>query len=74
MEKLRRLPLHRVTCELKDPPQDKERDRHGPEAVHEEGDEKQGQGQSDQRDPEGVAEAINRVLMTLSIPGDPLFP
>jgi hypothetical protein len=63
-----------VTGELKDPPHDKERDRHGPEAVHEEGDEKQGQGKSDQRDPEGVAETVDGMLMARRVLRDPLVP
>ena len=72
MEKLRRFPLHGMTDELKDPSHDEHPNRNWPEALHEDGDKEERDGQRDERYADRVAESVDPVLVALRVAGDPV--
>ena len=73
VEKLRRLAFKGMTDELKDPSDDEQRQREPPEAVEEEPGGKDGYRKQNRGDAEGVAQAVDRVLMAGRVLGNPLL-
>src|SRR5262249_36775246 len=74
VQELGRLPFDRVADELKGPARDEERDRDRPETMNENGGDEQRNRKSNERNPDGVAETIDRVLMASAVLRDPLVP
>lgn len=73
MEELGLLALERVTDELEDPAHHEHRRRHRPKFMPKERDDEHRQRRRDQRDPYGMAEAVDRVLVGTGVLRDPLF-
>src|SRR3989442_9625216 len=71
LEELRRLPLNGVADELEGPPDHEKAQRHRPEPVHEHGRDKQRDRGRNERNANGVAEAVHRVLMAECVLGNP---
>src|SRR5215203_4882880 len=74
VEELRRLAFECVPDELEDPTHHEQCERYGPEAGREHGNEEQRQRDDDQRDPERVTQAIDRMPMTLRVACNPIVP
>jgi len=73
-EEFRRLAFEGVTYKLENPPNNKKSESQGPETVQKRSSEKQDQRQNDQRNADGVAEAIDRMLMAGGVLRDPVIP
>jgi hypothetical protein len=70
-----RAPAHdSVPDELKDPAGDEQRGGHDPECGRHDQQQKQRKRQRDQRNPEHVADPVDRVLMTARVLRDPVIP
>src|SRR5687768_5515751 len=74
LQKLRRLPFHRVTEELEDPANGKHRQRDPPEAPDKEGDDEEWKRHRDERNAERVTEPIERMRMAMPVLLDPDIP
>lgn len=73
-KEFRGLAFESVADELEDPSHDEESKCDGPEAVNEDGQDEEGERKHDQRDADGVADAVDRILMAGGILRDPLVP
>lgn len=73
-KELRRLSFNGVAHELKHPPGHEHRQRQPPHARDEQGDDKQGQRERDERYPDGVTEAVHRMFVAVSVLLDPDVP
>ena len=73
MEKFRGLAFEDVTDELEDPSEDEEAQGVVPEAMEKESRDRDCTGEETRGDTERVAGAVDRMLMTGRVPGDPLL-
>jgi len=73
VKELRWLPLDEVTHKLEDPADYEERHRHRPDAVNEDCDDEEWQGNGNHRDAEGVAQPVHRMLVALTVLHEPLL-
>ena len=73
VEEFRRLAFEGMADELKDPPDHKQCQRDPPEAVEEEPGDEYSYRKQNRRDAEGVAEAVDRMLVAGRVLGDPLL-
>lgn len=73
MEELGRLAFKGVADELECPSHHKKNGRHLPCAVVERRGQQGKQREENQRDAEGVAEAVHRMLVAAGVLGNPLF-
>lgn len=71
MEELRWLALKGVADELEDPSEDEESGGVDPEMMDEDAGDRDGGREQDQRDAEGMAEAVDGMLMAGGVLGDP---
>jgi len=72
-EKLRRLAFEGVADKLKNPSQDKERERIRPQTMHKDAADKNRDGEQDGRNPQRVAGPVHGVLVAGGILRDPLL-
>ena len=73
MKKFRGLALKRMSYELQDPACDEKNPRHNPEAVVKKTGEKKEERNQNRGNAIGMAEPVNRVLMTAPVPRNPLL-
>lgn len=74
VKELWKLALERVSDKLEDPAHDKQRDRNTPESRYEGNDQQQSQRDDDQRNADGMANAVHCIPMATRILRDPVGP
>jgi len=72
VQELGRLSFHRMSQELEGPTHQEQRQPDNPQSIHPNGRYQQRQRENDEWDAQGVAEPVERMLMTAAILGDPL--
>src|SRR6266581_7583366 len=70
-KEFRGLAFEGVSDELENPSYDEQSESNGPEAMQEDRRDQKGQGENDQRDADGVAEAVDGILVTGGVLCDP---